>query len=371
MQPLESELLSLLGGDEKARIVARYCGFDGLGGATLQAVGAEFGITAERVRQIVGEVVRRRAHDLSPAPILKKALAFIAAHTPGFAGDIERELASAGLSTRPFRIEGIIRAAELFAGTVPFSLTETEKARLVHSLSPQALDAIIKVARRAVERRGLATLDTVSAELREVAPEAAASRLIADVLNGAENIRWLDVSAGWFWLPDVPRNPLVRRVRKILSVANPVRAAELCAGVARESSLRSYSPPTAVLLELCRQIPGLRVCGESIQADPGISPHEVLGELEEAIVDILASHGGVMRRADLCTICRERGLKRSSFYSALSHSPVIAPYPAGLLGLIGTEIAPRSLPGQDGKQRSKYLHSKARAHALSFHKLMQ
>lgn len=371
IQPLESELFSLLGRDDKARIAARYCGFDGLGGATLHVVGAEFGITAERVRQIVGEVVRRRGSASSAAPALEKAVAFIASHVPGFADDIERKLQSTGLSGRPFRIEGIIRAAELFARPVPFSLTETQKFRLVHSLAPQALDAIIRVARRAIERRGLATLDTVSGELREVAPGAAGSRLIADLLDGAGNLRWLDQSAGWFWLPDVPRNPVVRRIRKILSVANPVRLGDLCAGVARESGLQSDAPPAAVLLELCRQTPGVMVAGECIQAEPAINPSEVLGELEQAIVGVLVEHGGVMRRADLAVVCRERGLNRSSFYSALAHSPVIAAHPGGLLSVIGTEIAPGPVPGLDIKPRSKYLHSKGAAHAISFRKLMQ
>jgi len=182
IQPLEFELLKLLGGDEKARIAARYCGFDGLGGTTLQAAGAEFGITAERVRQIVGEVVRRRGRNLPPAPTLGQAIAFISGHIPGIADGIEGKLQSAGLSSGPFRIEGILRAAELFGQTVPFGLTETQRTRLVHSLSPQSLDTIVRVARRTIERRGLATIEFLSAELRETAPEASDSRLIVNVL---------------------------------------------------------------------------------------------------------------------------------------------------------------------------------------------
>src|SRR5215467_3804712 len=50
---LERELLDLLGGGRDARIAARYHGFDGRGGETLQSVGNAFGITRERVRQIV------------------------------------------------------------------------------------------------------------------------------------------------------------------------------------------------------------------------------------------------------------------------------------------------------------------------------
>ncbi|HUI53836.1 MAG TPA: hypothetical protein VLY04_02620, partial [Bryobacteraceae bacterium] len=253
---------SLLGGDDKARVMARYCGFDGLGGTTLQVVGAEFGITAERVRQILGEVVKRMADTHLPAPTLEKTLSFIAERIPAWADEIEPKLLAAGLSARPFRIEGVIRAAELLGRKPLFSVTETPKARLVHRLSASALDAVVRVARRAIERHGVTTVNAVAADLLEAAPEAADGRLITTVLAGAEEFRWLDRSSEWFWLPDVPRNPLVRRIRKILSVANPVKFAELSSGVAREYRLQSFTPPPAILLELCRQVPDVEVEGE-------------------------------------------------------------------------------------------------------------
>jgi len=370
-QPLECELLSLLGGDEKARVVARYCGFDGLGGTTLQIVGAEFGITAERVRQIVGEVVKRCGSESPAAPALLEAISFIARHTPGVAEEIEAKLQSAGLSSRPFRVEGVIRAAELLGQSAPFKVTETQRARLVHSLSPGTLDAIVRVARRAIEQWGVASLATVLEDVGRVAPEAADRRLIADVLTSAGDLRWLDQPLEWFWLPGVSRNPLVRRIRKVLAVVNPVRFTELCAAVTRDRRSHDDSPPPAVLLELCRQLPGVRVAGESVEADPGAHPHEALGELEKAIVDVLAEHGGVMRRTVLAGICRKRGVNRSSFYSALTHSPVFVSYPAGVLGLVGSPVAPGPPPDPAAKQRSKYLHSKARAHTIRLRKWLQ
>ena len=50
---LETELHDLLGAGRNARIAARYYGFDGRGGGSLQTVGNEIGLTRERVRQIV------------------------------------------------------------------------------------------------------------------------------------------------------------------------------------------------------------------------------------------------------------------------------------------------------------------------------
>ena len=368
---LELELLSLLGGDDKARITARYCGFDGMGGTTLQVTGSEYGITAERVRQIVGQVVQRVAGVNPPAPVLDAVLAAIQVRVPGWADDIEPDLQAAGHCGIPFRIEGILRAAELLGRTPGFSLVETQKARLVHALTPQALDAIVRVARRAVERRGVTTIQAVSADLLEIAPEASDGRLIAHVLAGVGDLRWLDRASEWFWLPTVPRNPLVRRIRKVLSVANPARFADLCAGIAREYQQQSYAPPAAVLRELCRQIPGLRVEGEQVTADPRIDPREVLGELEQAIVDVLGEHGGSLRRTELAAICLGKGLNRSSFYSALSHSPVIATWPGGLLAVIGKGLAQEPAQSLGTKRRSKYLHPKARAHTIRLLKPLQ
>ena len=48
---LERELCDLLGTGRKARIAARYYGFDGRGGGSLQSVGNEIGLTRERVRK--------------------------------------------------------------------------------------------------------------------------------------------------------------------------------------------------------------------------------------------------------------------------------------------------------------------------------
>jgi hypothetical protein len=365
---LECELLSLLGGDDKSRVMARYCGFDGFGGATLHVVGEEFGITAERVRQILGEVVKRAAKGPPRSAVLDKTLSFVAGCIPARAEEIESKLPAAGLSEQPFRIEGLIRAAELFGRKPAFSLAELPKGRLVHGLSTQSLDAVVRAARRAIERRGVTTIHAVAADLLETVPEAAERRVITKVLEGAEDLRWLDQPAEWFWLPDVPRNPLVRRIRKILAMANPVPLSKLCAGIAREYRLQSYSPPAAVLLELCRQTPGVLVEGDLIKAEPPISPRGVLCETEQAIVDVLLEHGGAMRRAGLASACFERGVNRASFYGCLSYSPVIAPQPGGFLALVGTEMAPAPVPVNP--PRSRRVRGADRTHAVSLHHLM-
>jgi DNA-directed RNA polymerase sigma subunit (sigma70/sigma32) len=91
---LERELCDLLGTGRTARIAARYYGFDGRGGGSLQTVGNEVGLTRERVRQIVTETSERLIG--RPVPrTLDRTIAFVVGRMPAAA---ERLKPNCGLS---------------------------------------------------------------------------------------------------------------------------------------------------------------------------------------------------------------------------------------------------------------------------------
>jgi hypothetical protein len=336
---LESELLAVLGGDTKARIVARYLGADGLGGTTLDTAGREFGVGGERARQILSEVAKR-LHDSQPfTPVLDRTISFLAQRVPGRADEMERELVSEGASAVPFRLEGLIRAAGLLGKTPPYSVVKTKTLRLVHGGSAHLIETILRAGRRTIEHRGTATIDYVFADLGGSDQEGF-HQFVGDILSDEEDFHWLDPTGQWFWLSSVARNPAVTRIRKILSVANPVRIAALLAGIARDYRMQGCMASPGVLLELCRQIKGLQVDPDVVRATPPISRDSVLGNSEKRVLDLLAANGGLMRRAHLASACREKGMNRSSFYGLVEHSPVIASYAPGVFGPVGAEIPP-------------------------------
>ena len=86
---LERELRELLGTGRDALIAARYYGFDGRGGSSLQAVGNEIGVTRERVRQIVRAVSESLSTRRVVSPTFDRAVAFVADRMPAAAGEIE------------------------------------------------------------------------------------------------------------------------------------------------------------------------------------------------------------------------------------------------------------------------------------------
>jgi hypothetical protein len=333
---LERELRELLGTGRNAGIAARYYGFDGRGGGSLQTVGNEIGLTRERVRQIVTATSEWVPTRRPVSPTLDRTIAFVVDRMPAAAGEIEAELRSQRLTSGLFRLEGVIKAAELLGRRLRFSITEVEGERLVHARDIRSLERIVRIARRLISRWGMATLSEVGAEVRKVESGGCDKKLVARALACLGGFHWLEQSAGWFWLSDTRHNPALNRIRKILSVANPISISVLRAGIGRDSRMKGFSPPEGVLLEFCRQAPGLRVEDQTVQAEPGLSSDDLLGQTERDIVQMLAEHGGIMATSEFKSVCLRVGVNARTFYLGLVRSPIITGYGGHLYGLIGS-----------------------------------
>lgn len=350
---LETELRDLVGPGTNARITARYYGFDGRGGESLRTLGKEVGLTHERVRQIVSETSKRLSTRRTVSPTLDQTIAFVVDRMPATAGEIEGDLPFERLTSGRFRLEGVVRAAELLGRHLPFSITEIKGERLVHAPDISSIDTIIDIAQRVIRKWGMATLSDVVAEVRKVDPGVCDRSLVTGVLACRGGFCRLDKSGEWFWLSDIPNNRVLNRVRKILSVANPIGLSELRAGIARDYRMKGFSPSKSVLLEFCRHVPGLRVHGNTIETTQEVNPVDVLSHAERGVVRIFSEHGGTMAASEFMSACLRMGMSRGTVYQYLAHSPIIAKYADGLYGLIGLakkSIAPRcsSVRGGDG-----------------------
>ena len=213
---LEKELLDLLGTGRNARITARSNGFDGRGGENFQSVGNAFGLTRERIRQIVTAASARLRAERPVLPVLDRSIAFVADHIPATAGMIEARVIEAGMRSKGltaglFRLEGVIKAAELLGRRLPFAITQVNGVRLVHSRDVPPLDSIVHTARRVVAHFGIANVSDVAAKPHGGASGVCDTNLISSALASARGVRWLDRSEGWFWSAS-GINPLLRRI---------------------------------------------------------------------------------------------------------------------------------------------------------------
>jgi len=333
---LERELLELLGTGRNALIAARYFGFDGRGSRSLQAVGNEIGVTRERVRQIVTAASESLSTRRAVSPTLDRTIAFVADRMPAAAGEIEAELRSERLTSGLFRLEGVIKVAELLGRSLPFSITEVRGERLVHARDVPSVNTIVRIARRVISRWGMATLSNVVAEVRNFGSGVGDRKLVVSALACLGGFHWLEQPGDWFWLSEGRNNPVINRMRRILSVANPIDISKLWSGIARDHRMKGVSPPKSVLLEFCRQTPGLRVNDETVKAEPGVNSDDVLTQTERDIVHILSEHGGTMTASEFKSVCAGMGVNRQTFYHTLVNSPIISRHAGGLWGVIGS-----------------------------------
>jgi Bacterial RNA polymerase, alpha chain C terminal domain len=117
--------------DRNVRIAAQHYGFDGAGGATLNAVGEVYDISRERVRQICFRFEREVKHKKCDTPLLDKAFISVASRLPAPAEVVEAALQQEGITRSKFRLEGLLKAARFLERNPPLALAVIDGERWV------------------------------------------------------------------------------------------------------------------------------------------------------------------------------------------------------------------------------------------------
>jgi hypothetical protein len=234
---------------------------------------------------------------------------------------------------KPFRIEGVVNAASLVSRPVPFRVSALNKKRFVIPAECPKFRDVVGRARQLVRRNGMATIAEFTSDLLSGEAAQGEADLIEAILSSQSDFRWLDRHSGWFWLAEAPRNRAVKRIRKMLAVANPLTVEELRAGLGRMGSLIA---PEETLLAFCRQIEGLSVSGDLIHASPCIETADVLNKTERHIYQLLSENNGCMANSELIWESNRLGMKRPTFYQCVTYSPIVARYDGRHYRLIGS-----------------------------------
>ena len=352
---LEAELATIAENAEPgrtARIAIRHWGWDGRGGATLEATGREFGgITRERVRQLCERLAARiRAANAQSAalampisaPAFERALLQAAGAVPTTAHDLARRLADESVAARPFDPEGLLTAARVLRHEAPFRLETVKDVRVVLPSPPdptadtaEVIAVVVEAARALVRRAGAARVRDVTGRVAAMLAVWVDDDLVTAVVSEPEDFVWLERRAGWFYLPSVVKNAVVSRVIKVLSVAGPLDLADLHAGIRRDERMKEFVMPEYILGELCARIPGITVEDGRVYAREPLRPQDVLETTELTLVKILTEHGGAMERHALEALCMAAGMKASSFNNRIAYSPLITERGYGRYGLRG------------------------------------
>jgi hypothetical protein len=340
-QSLEAEfvqLLEVVRSERNRRLVARLLGWDGGGSCTLQVAGDEIGLTRERVRQVCARALQT-LHGRQFVPVLDSVLAYIRGHPNRAAADIEAELQSEGLTGGRFRLEGILKACEVFERASGF-ITENVGGELFVVTSVEVANVILKVARSMVCRWGALTISDLCSQISASKATKVEEEGVRRILQRHQDFRWLDEAGGWFWLAETPRNALATRLRKVLCVAPRISISELRAAISRDRRMQGVAPPRRVLLAYCEQLAWCHVDGQDVSVAQPLDPAEVLSQAERAVRDILRSHGEAMSVQALEALCLNAGISRPRFWQLALGSAVVCRYAPGIYGLVGAHLPP-------------------------------
>jgi len=355
---LEEELIDVFanGVSERNRqILVGYHGWEDGRQHTLREIGRRFGVTRERVRQVCVKLTRRpKGLDQVPAPIMDRALALAERRLPAPAAEIEAELAVEGLTKVGMSLEGVTHGAELLGRAVPFRIVKLDRGRL--AVAPEEVDAAVAIgdfARKEVYFRGPSTLERVHRRAARKHAGRTRTKLVRRVLPLLEGFAWLDEPAGWFRLAPTAKHGLPKMIDKILSVAGSIGVAEVRAAMTRNRRLWKNPPPENVLLEYCRQMPGVRVEGQRIIADPPRDWRKSLAGIERTLVSVLRERGPIMERGALEDLCVAGGMNRFSFHAFVSWSPVIKQMGHSVYGLVGQNVSEREVEALIAARRAK------------------
>lgn len=324
-------------------IIAQYLGWDGQGGSTLERSGAPYGLTRERVRQLVARALRKLQHRAAPH-VLIDALAAIEAKIPLSRSRATDALQIEGFTAAPFDPIGLIEAASAFRLQIGWQIPElADRSFLVHRGGDKALKRAAKAARRLSSSRGCVDLYQLPFEAELSAPYDALP-LLQDFFDTQSDFDWLDREAGWLWrMPGAvgARNRLVNNLRKLLAASPAISLHEFRIGLRRNPRMCGFAPPLAILREICARVSFATLDGDCVKrVEDAAAWDEVLGTSESTIVEVLRQNGPVLSRIPFLNACLARGMLEGTFAMFTSTSPLLWQPAGGMFALLGTEIPP-------------------------------
>ncbi len=327
--PLEDELIRVLEihvpQSRDREIVQRVLGWDGQGGCLLAEAGDIFGITRERARQVYDRAIEQiRTCELSST--LGEALAYVHRRRNRAAEDIEAELQEREYTRHRFGMRALWNTAGAFGRAPKFALEETGGKLFVVGRAGM-VRTILKAAQRSSSRYGVQTVEEICSGIAPECRSATDRVLVRQVLETRADLRWLDARRQWFWLASVPRNPVVRCVKKILQFAGSVRVADIQRATARLPRKRPTPIPRDALHAFCRQAPFCRVSGrgsdglvEWVGSSGSVKP---LRGAEAKVCRILKRNGNELRFGCLESLCAAVGISRPNLWRIVQYSPLI------------------------------------------------
>lgn len=343
LDELAREILARRKSGRGFAVLVSLVGWDADGPRTLEAVGAQFGVTRERVRQIAKKSLATLAGRSVFMTRLGDALRELRRELPQPLAEADARMRASGLVSDAAGAAGVVDlASRLEVRHGLLSLDAASCRILLRKRHAKALQEIASAVGRLSDRWGAVNVEDLVHACAERLGKHFTSFRVKQLAGFVEGVEWLDAERTWVWRGAGPRNRVVIRIRKMLAVASPLTLSELRSGIARDYRMQGYSPPRAVLAEICRRLEFCSVDGQFVQRK-GELPLDVLSPTEANLVRVLSANGGCMGTRALESAASGGGVGAPALWQKLSYSCVIAKPAPGVYALRGWRLEPAAI----------------------------
>jgi hypothetical protein len=230
-------------------------------------------------------------------------------------------LVAAGVATRGPSVNDLVALFREWEVPVPFRLVRRCGANLlVAPAAVGATEAALMEASHLVSQRGLCNVDDVVDRVRSLGLGPVDVRAATRALATLPRFRWLDEASGWFSIVGSEDHVAVR-LRKIFTVADCVRVAELGLVLSKRADGIAWAP-TRAFESYLSSIADYEVRDGWAERRASFRP-TVLAPSEQAIVDGLRRNGGSLSRASLRRATHAAGVKPAALRDFLRSSPLV------------------------------------------------
>lgn len=338
----------------RARIFAERYGVRGE--ATLQSVGDQYGLTRERIRQVVEKMTGRLNGITFVTPCFSKLKQLVQDSAPialTIFNEKHRELLGENLS-----LEDADRFSREALGVGIANISDRSMGHTGNAIKRIVLPsqseedglvvAVRDAARRMIRSCGAAQIMYVTGMVSEAMNKPVSVMEVRQSIQSVEGMEWIVEDDGWFWFGmDTVNNRAIEIARKVLAIADKrMDVEEIQQAICRSRRLKydegkNITPmvelPRHVLREVLSHISWLTIVQiDDFVLKEKIQPEGILSQSELALYNFLKQSGGVASRNTLYKEMVDKKLMSgASFQLLLASSPIICPYGGSLFTLRG------------------------------------